>query len=215
MHFIWLVFSNFTNIRYLFLSISAIYAKDNKALENWGYSKVYLAINDPLNMQLWNLRYFHFSSINMTFVKHFMEKLSFLRRIFKILPKFYCLARFCDLVKPCSKITVFLIFFEICPKGCVLCLVVFVNWRNMVILDFLNLYNIVGTKAKWRTSKWVFQENKARQIFRKTNISHPLIRTRKISENLAYFVFLRNTRFEIRPFALLPTFWHRLRTCLS
>ena len=33
----------------------------------------------------------------------------------------------------------------------------------------------VGNKAKGRISKRVFQENKARQIFRKTNISYPLI----------------------------------------
>ena len=60
----------------------------------------------------------------------------------------------------------------------------------------------------------MFQENKARQIFRKTNISYPLIRTRtcayegernvRFSENLACFVFL-NTHFEIHPFALLST----------
>ena len=37
---------------------------------------------------------------------------------------------------------------------------------------------IVGNNAKGRISKRVFQENKARQIFRKTNISYPLIRTR-------------------------------------
>ena len=36
---------------------------------------------------------------------------------------------------------------------------------------------IVGNKAKERNSKPVFQENKARQIFQKTNISYPLIRT--------------------------------------
>ena len=36
---------------------------------------------------------------------------------------------------------------------------------------------IVGNKAKGQISKRVFQENKAHQIFRKTNISHPLIRT--------------------------------------
>ena len=36
----------------------------------------------------------------------------------------------------------------------------------------------VGDKAKGRISKRVFQENKARQIFQKTNISYPLIRTR-------------------------------------
>ena len=32
---------------------------------------------------------------------------------------------------------------------------------------------IVGNKANGRISKRVFQENKARQIFRKTNISYP------------------------------------------
>ena len=36
---------------------------------------------------------------------------------------------------------------------------------------------IVGNKAKGRISKRVFQENKAHQIFQKTNISYPLIRT--------------------------------------
>ena len=43
-----------------------------------------------------------------------------------------------------------------------------------VVPKFLD---IVGNKAKERISKRVFQENKARQIFRKTNISYPLIRT--------------------------------------
>ena len=33
---------------------------------------------------------------------------------------------------------------------------------------------IVGNKAKVQISKRVFQENKAHQIFRKMNISHPL-----------------------------------------
>ena len=37
---------------------------------------------------------------------------------------------------------------------------------------------IIGNKAKGRISKRVFQENKARQIFRKTNIYYPLLRTR-------------------------------------
>ena len=36
---------------------------------------------------------------------------------------------------------------------------------------------IIGNKAKGRISKRVFQENKVRQIFRKNNISYPLIRT--------------------------------------
>ena len=38
---------------------------------------------------------------------------------------------------------------------------------------------VVGNKAKGQLSRRVFQENKVRQIFQKTNISHPLIRTPK------------------------------------
>ena len=58
---------------------------------------------------------------------------------------------------------------------------------------------IVGNKAKGRISKRVLQENKARQISRKTKISYPLIRTRtcayqgvnvRFSEYLARFVYL-------------------------
>ena len=41
-----------------------------------------------------------------------------------------------------------------------------------------SLEKVVGNKAKGRISKRAFQEKKARQIFRKMNISHPLIRTR-------------------------------------
>ena len=60
-------------------------------------------------------------------------------------------------------------------------------------MQFTSLANsklhFVGNKAKGRISKRVFQDNKARQIFRKTNISYPLV---------------PGTHFEIRPFALLP-----------
>ena len=45
------------------------------------------------------------------------------------------------------------------------------NWRN-------GTQGLVRTKAKGRISKRVFQENKARQIFLKTNIYYPLISTR-------------------------------------
>ena len=49
--------------------------------------------------------------------------------------------------------------------------------------------DIVGNKAKkGRISKRVFQENKPRQIFRKTNISYPLIRKSAL--------FSWNTRFD-------------------
>ena len=58
----------------------------------------------------------------------------------------------------------------------------------------------VINKAKGRISKRVLQENKARQIFQKINISYALIRTpscayqwvrnARFSENLACFFFL-------------------------
>ena len=74
--------------------------------------------------------------INITFVKHFMKTIAILRCIFKVLSKLCCLARFYDLPKFCSKIKTLWIFFEISPKVCVRCLVVFVNWRKMVYLNF-------------------------------------------------------------------------------
>ena len=48
---------------------------------------------------------------------------------------------------------------------------------NCKIIE-LKIFNFVGNKAKGRISKRVFQENEARQIFRKTNIFYPLTRTR-------------------------------------
>ena len=53
-----------------------------------------------------------------------------------------------------------------------------------------SVYELIGNKAKGRISKWLLQENRARQIFRKTNISYPLIRTL----TCAYHVG-RNIRF--------------------
>ena len=40
-------------------------------------------------------------------------------------------------------------------------------------MDLNAVRETVGTKAKGRISKWVFKENKAHQIFQKTNISYP------------------------------------------
>ena len=45
-------------------------------------------------------------------------------------------------------------------------------WTLKIVID------AVGNKAKGRISKQVFQESKACQNFRKTNISYLLIRTR-------------------------------------
>ena len=50
-------------------------------------------------------------------------------------------------------------------------------------------FQFFGNRAKGRISKQVLQENKARQIFRKTNISYPLI---------SRTLFSCNTRFDIR-----------------
>ena len=94
------------------------------------------------------------------------------------------------------------------------------NWLNTYMLA----YSVVN-KVKGRISKQVFQENKARQIFRKTNISYPLICTtfhipwyahvsvRIRGQKLFLFrkiwraLFSWNNRFEIRPFALLPAIY--------
>ena len=55
---------------------------------------------------------------------------------------------------------------------------------KLLLLSLLfNIWNrtkqLVGNKAKGRILKRVFHEKKASQIFRKTIISYPLIRTRK------------------------------------
>ena len=55
------------------------------------------------------------------------------------------------------------------------------QWENT--LDYIsavafgqnNYLQVVGNKAKGQISKWVFQENKAHQVFRKTNIFYPLV----------------------------------------
>ena len=100
-----------------------------------------------------------------------------------------------------------------------------INYLRVVLLGFTLItqmwftiklstsqFQFVGNKAKGRISKRVFQENKARQNFRKTNISYPLIRTCTWAYQLVWnfhfseiwrALFSWNARFEIRPFALL------------
>ena len=68
----------------------------------------------------------------------------------------------------------------------------------------------VGNEAKGRISKRVLEKNESGQIFRITNISYSLIRTCSVGKKCSFFrkvwraLFTCNTRFEIRPFALLP-----------
>ena len=81
---------------------------------------------------------------------------------------------------------------------------------NMLVIlteTFFILHYIVGNKEKGWISKRVLQENKVRQIFRKTSISYSLIRTCKmlVFRKISRASFSCNTRFEIRPSALLPT----------
>ena len=81
-------------------------------------------------------------------------------------------------------------------------------WMLLILSD----NNYVSNKAKGRIRKRLFQENKVRQIFRKTNISYPLIRTRTcacqgirnvcFSENLTCFVFLTHPFWD-SPFCLI------------
>ena len=74
--------------------------------------------------------------------------------------------------------------------------------KLLVAVQLDEVSQCVGNKAKGRNSKWMFKENKARRISRKTNIFPPLMRTRtcayqgvrnvRFSENLACFIFLEH-----------------------
>ena len=77
---------------------------------------------------------------------------------------------------------------------------------------------LVGNTAKGRISKWAFRENKARQTFRKTKISYPLICTRTCAyvcvsggkkcsffEKFDVLCFLEIPVLRFALFALLPT----------
>ena len=80
----------------------------------------------------------------------------------------------------------------------------------------------VGNKPKVRISKRMFQENKGRQIFQKTNMSYPLdtprtyqeLRNVCLSEDLASFVFLKHP-FEIRSLDLIPTIFAERKSAVS
>ena len=67
--------------------------------------------------------------------------------------------------------------------------------ENGLMISLIMGYNfkVVGNKAKGQLSRRVFQENNVRQIFQKTNISHPLIRTPRqvFQENKARQICVR------------------------
>ena len=60
---------------------------------------------------------------------------------------------------------------------------------DWLVVGWFQRMQLVGNKAKARISKRMFQENKARQIFRKTNISYSLIHTRTFYQIMLLFGF--------------------------
>ena len=87
----------------------------------------------------------------------------------------------------------------------------YINRKNFHALKrSIAMLQFVVSKAKGRISKRVLQENKTRQIFRKTNIFYPLIvriRGLEIWKNFRKIwlaLFSCYLHFEISPFALLP-----------
>ena len=77
MSFVWPIFSSFTNIGYLFSLMCVIWAKRNKAVINWDYTDGFFTIKGPLKMILCYFRCFDYSNINITFVKHLMNRADF------------------------------------------------------------------------------------------------------------------------------------------
>ena len=79
---------------------------------------------------------------------------------------------------------------------------------------FLQLrWNLSPIKQRGRITKRVLQVNKARSIFRKTNVSYPLIHASKRIRGFKFGkfgpLFSCDTRFEVHPFSLLPTNFKR------
>ena len=71
-----------------------------------------------------------------------------------------------------------------------------IKWCHVVVSTLGNkISQAVGNKAKGRISKQVFQEKNRRQIFRKTNIFYPLIRTRNYLCFAVFYVAVWMTRF--------------------
>ena len=74
MHFIWPIFFNTANTRYLLLLMCIICANVNKVVANSGYTNICFMINIPLKMLTRRFPYFHCSNFKMTFVKNFIKE---------------------------------------------------------------------------------------------------------------------------------------------
>ena len=70
----------------------------------------------------------------------------------------------------------------------------------------------VGNKAKGQISKWVLQENKTYQIFRKTNITYPVTLTRMFFEKLGVLCSLLTPLFRFVLCLITDELFHSLET---
>ena len=112
--------------------------------------------------------------------------------------------------KHSTVLALYLKYFHFALQPCFFMQFFFNLEREGLYLQSFRKYITFGNKAKGRISKLVLQENKARQVFRKTNISYPRLRIR--GKKCSFFfqkiwraLFSWNTRFEIYPFTVLPT----------
>ena len=83
----------------------------------------------------------------------------------------------------------------------------FLMFRNILLLA-----TFVGNKAKGQISKRVFQENKARQIFRTFLVftcAYQGLRSIRFSENLACFVFLNNPFWDSSFCLITDALWYK------
>ena len=133
MHFIWLIFFNFQNITYLFLSMSVICARGNKAVINSGCTYVCFTLNGPLKMFLSRFRCVHRFNFKINFDKKFMKKLPF---IFYVFPNFYSVAKYYVLLTVDSKMVVPWIISEFW-KQIFFVWLVYLKWRHKIYLLFV------------------------------------------------------------------------------
>ena len=93
----------------------------------------------------------------------------------------------------------------------------FFLWIINSIKKLSSEVKFVGNKAKGRISKRVFQENKARQIFREANISYPIriVRNVRFSENLACFVFLKHQLWDSHFCLITDELWLKILAGMS
>ena len=89
--------------------------------------------------------------------------------------------------------------------------------KNVLSSKLITFFlKFVGDNVKCRISKRVLQENKERQIFQKTNIAYPLIRTRACAyQGVRNVCFSENVAFFVLRLDLLPYYRRVMFICLN